>query len=211
MKNVASRNGVNTSRRQDVYSRLDEETLTQGDKRKKSGAWQGVSSQTSEGRKQEDKKRRGTDAGRVGTPRLLFSLHPLERIDARGVDGGAACASCVDNLLISRRTKMAHGASIDGLVTRARWNPDSFYFPAHVLLHQTSRCTGLVPLARPRILTIVCWLNEICNSVSRNLVFNKLGIQQLTLCSQINFHKKINLKHIIILILYHSPNIIDYL
>jgi len=120
----------------------------------------------------------GTNAGRVGTAHLLFSLHPLERIDAQGVDGGAACASCVDDLLISRRTKMAHEASIDGLVTRARWNPDSFYFPAHVLLHQTSRYTrlGLVPLARLRIPIIVCRLNEICNSVSRNSVFNKLRI-----------------------------------
>jgi len=50
---------------------------------------------------------------------------------------------------------MAHEASIDGLVTRARWNPDSFYFPAHVLSHQMSRCIGLVILAHLKITTIV--------------------------------------------------------
>lgn len=32
---------------------------------------------------------------------------------------------------------MAHTLSIDGPVTRTRWNPDSLYFPAHVLLQQT--------------------------------------------------------------------------
>jgi len=78
-----------------------------------------------------------------------------ERIDALGADG-AACANCVKDLLISRRAKMAHEASIDGLVTRPRWNPDSFYIAAHVLLpaQEVPRCTEMVALAHPRI-TIV--------------------------------------------------------
>lgn len=126
-------------------------------------------------RKQEDKKREGTDAER--TAHLLFPLHPPERIDARGADDGdAACASCVDDLLISVRTKMAHEASIDGLVTRARWNPDSFYFPEHVLPHQTSRCTGIVALACPRITTIICRSKSVIHCKPKFLVFHRLRI-----------------------------------
>jgi len=98
-RDIAFRNGVNTSRRQSVYSRLDAPRTKKRWHRKirgKSlGAWQGVRRGGRAGARKRKDNARGRDRrarSRLGTARLLFPMHPPGRIRRRSSGCSRRCS-----------------------------------------------------------------------------------------------------------------------